>query len=156
MTIALTVTMEMPSQPKTASPVSAMLMALYLRSAIRRLDGASAKKMWLDDSVTSAYLRLTASVQVECVPRVTVTLLVPSHLTVMKPVSVAVSRVSPDPNVTGAHEDSLTSRRAAAHPVSVAMWGITVMPTQDSVSVLQTPLVRGATTVLPTTGAMIS
>lgn len=47
--------------------------------------------------------------------RVTVTRLVPSRLTVMKPVSVGVSRASPDPNVTGAHEDSSTSRRAAAH-----------------------------------------
>ncbi len=41
-------------------------------------------------------------------------------------------------------------------PVSAVMWGITVMLTQDSVSVLQTLLVRGATAVLPTTGAMIS
>lgn len=60
-------------------------------------------------------LRLTALPQVECVSRVTVTRLVPSRLTVMKPVSVGVSRASPDPNVTGAHEDSSTSRRAAAH-----------------------------------------
>ncbi|KAJ4929194.1 hypothetical protein JOQ06_004809, partial [Pogonophryne albipinna] len=37
-------------------PVSVTLMALYLRFATRRLDGASAKKMWLDDSVTSVFL----------------------------------------------------------------------------------------------------
>lgn len=36
-------------------PVSAILMALYLRSAIRRLGSASAEKMWLDDSVMSAW-----------------------------------------------------------------------------------------------------
>lgn len=56
-----------------------------------------------------------ASPQVECVSRVTVTRLVLSHLTVMKMVSVGVSQASADPNVTVAHEDFSTSRRAAAH-----------------------------------------
>lgn len=50
----------------------------------------------------------------EGVSRVTVTRLVPSHLTVTKPVSAGVSRVSPDPNATAVHGDSSTSRRAAA------------------------------------------
>lgn len=50
-----------------------------------------------------------------CVFHVTVTRLVPSRLTVMKPVSVDVSRASLDLNVTGAHEGSSTFRRAAAH-----------------------------------------
>lgn len=36
-------------------PASAILMAQYMRCAIRRLDSARAKKMWLDDSVTSAW-----------------------------------------------------------------------------------------------------
>lgn len=49
-----------PSPPLLSStlllqPVSAILMARYLRSAIRRLDSARAEKMWLDDSVTSAW-----------------------------------------------------------------------------------------------------
>lgn len=53
--------------------------------------------------------------QVGCALRVTVTPLVPSHLTVMRSVSVGASRASLDPNVTGAHGDSSTSRRAAVH-----------------------------------------
>lgn len=36
-------------------PVSAILMDPYLKSAVRRLDSASAEKMWSDDSVTSAW-----------------------------------------------------------------------------------------------------
>lgn len=56
-----------------------------------------------------------ASPQVDSVFHVTVTRLVPSRLTAMKPVSVGVSRASLDPNVTAAHEDSSTSRRAVAH-----------------------------------------
>lgn len=55
--------------------------------------------------------------------RVTATRLAPSRLTAMKPVSVAVSRASTQPNVTGAHEDSSTSRRAAAH-VSIDDGGV--------------------------------
>lgn len=50
-----------------------------------------------------------------CVFHVTVTRLVPSPLTVMKPVSVDVSRASLDLNVTGVHEVSSTFRRADAH-----------------------------------------
>lgn len=60
-------------------------------------------------------LRHTASPRVDIVSRVTVTPLVPSRLIVMNPVSVAVSQASVGPNVTAAHEDSSTSRRAAAH-----------------------------------------
>lgn len=60
-------------------------------------------------------LRLTASLQAECVSHVTVTHMVRSRLTVMRLVNVVVSRVSPDPNVTAAHEDSSTSKRAAVH-----------------------------------------
>lgn len=56
-----------------------------------------------------------ASPQVECVSPVIVTRLVPSRLTVMRTVSAGVSRASQDPNVTGAHEDTSTSRRVAAH-----------------------------------------
>lgn len=246
-TVVPMVTTETPSLQKTASPVSAILMALCLRPAIRRQDSVSAERMWLVDSVTSACLtaggmlsvrsvchvaaaltalfpsavmlraaasaaqalsagavtcvdrvtsggrpgdrwsaflwrprsrdgagrpargvvlgghtgprqglRLTASPRAECASRVTATHLAPSHLTVMKTVSVGASRASPDPNVTAAHEGSSTSRRVAAHRVSAVMWGITVTLTQDSVSVLQTPLVRGVTAVPPTTGAMTS
>lgn len=155
-TVALKVTMETPSQQETANPASAILMALYLKSAIRRTASASAEKMWLDDSVMSACLRPTALPQVDSAFRVTVTHLVPSRLTVMKRVSVGVSQVLLDPNATAVHEDSSTSRRAAAHPASAVMWAITVMLTQDSVSVHRTPSVRDATAVLPTTGAMTS
>lgn len=246
-TVALKVTMETPSQQETANPASAILMALYLKSAIRRTASASAEKMWLDDSVMSACLtaggmlsvrsvclvaaaltalflnavmlraaasvapaswadaatcvgkvtrdgrhggrwsafpwkpcsrdgggrpaqgvvpggrtglrqglRPTALPQVDSAFRVTVTHLVPSRLTVMKRVSVGVSQVLLDQNATAVHEDSSTSRRAAAHPASAVMWAITVMLTQDSVSVHRTPSVRDATAVLPTTGAMTS
>lgn len=155
-TVALKGTMETPSRQKAASPVSAIPMALYLRSAIRRLGSASAEKMWLDDSATSACPRCMASPQVECVSRVIVTRLVPSRLTVMRTVSVGVSRASQDPNVTGAHEDTSTSRRVAAHPVSAVMSGITATPAQDSASALRTLSVRDVTAVLPTTGATIS
>lgn len=55
-----------------------------------------------------------ASPQVERVSRAIVTRLVPSRLTAMRTVSVGVSRASQDRNVTGAHEDTSTSRRAAA------------------------------------------
>lgn len=56
-----------------------------------------------------------ASPEGGCAFPVTVTHLVPSHLIVMRPVSVGVSRASLDLNVTGAHEGSSTSRREAAH-----------------------------------------
>lgn len=56
-----------------------------------------------------------ASPEGGCAFPVTVTRLVPSRLTVMRPVSVGVSQVSQDLNVTGAHEGSSTSRREAAH-----------------------------------------
>lgn len=55
------------------------------------------------------------SPQVECVFHVTATHSAQSLSTVMKWVSVVVSQVSLDPNVTDAQEDSSTSRRAAAH-----------------------------------------
>lgn len=100
--------------------------------------------------------RPTALPPVECVNRVTVTHSVPSRLTVMKPVSVGVNQESLDPNVIAAQEDFSTSRKAAARPVSAVMSVITVMPTQDSASALQTLSVRGVTAALPTTGATTS
>lgn len=53
--------------------------------------------------------------QVEPASHVTAIHMVPSHSTVMKTVSVGVSLASPDPNVTGAHEDISTFRREGAH-----------------------------------------
>lgn len=94
--------------------------------------------------------------QVEPASHVTAIHMVPSHSTVMKTVSVGVSLASPDPNVTGAHEDISTFRREGAHHVSAVMWETTVMLTLDSASVLRTQSVRGAIAVLPTTGGMTS
>lgn len=56
-----------------------------------------------------------ASPAVGCAFPVTVTRSVPSRSTATRRVSVGVSRVSPDLNVTGAREGSSTSRRGAAH-----------------------------------------
>ena len=68
-----------------------------------------------DQRLCFSSLRPTALPQVGCAFHVTVTPLVPSRLTVMRAVSVGASQASLDPNVTGAHGGSSTSRKAAAH-----------------------------------------
>lgn len=87
--------------------VSACLKLLYFFSLLLMI------ALFL--SVVVPSLRLMALLQAECVSPVTVTHLVPSRLTVTRLVSVVVSRASPDPNVTAAHEDFSTSKRGAAH-----------------------------------------